>query len=88
MSLLGNANAIGTPNTAGTSKQAIEGAMGRQVALAEARTNLEAMSLTTRQDILAEEKGKELQEIDNDLATVNANIKSGGLRAKTNEHRA
>ena len=57
--------------------------MGRQVTLAEARTNLEAMSLTTRRDTLAVEKGKvRLQEIDNDLATVNANIKSGGLKGQ------
>ena len=49
--------------------------MGRQVALAEAKTNLEAMSLTTRRDTLAVEKGKvRLQEIDNDLATVNETL--------------
>ena len=85
MSLLGEmpTPSGGTPDATGSSSQAIEGAMGRQVALAEARTNLEAMSLTTRRDTLAVEKGKvRLQEIDNDLATVNANITSGGLKGQ------
>ena len=85
MSLLGEMPTPlgGTPNATGSSEQAIEGAMGRQVALAEAKTNLEAMSLTTRRDTLAVEKGKvRLQEIDNNLATVNANINSGGLKGQ------
>jgi len=71
------------PDATGNSEQAIEGAMGRQVALAEAKTNLEAMSLTTRRDTLAVKEGEvKLQKIDNDLATLNANIDSGGLKGK------
>ena len=85
MSLLGEmpTPSGGTPDATGSSSQAIEGAMGRQVALAEAKTNLEAMSLTTRRDTLAVKKGEvRLQEIDNTLTNLNANIKSGGLKGQ------